>query len=164
MALTPSFGIVLRFFSSRSPITSPIKGPPASIERVDNLAAFSLGCGLPSRSIAPKSALIGDAAHRVHPRAGQGVNLGFGDVSCLVSLLEESAKRGEPLLGYEESVLSDYETERLRHNLTTMAAIDGLQKLYCTDNTVAILARSLGFQLFDFNSSVKILAMNQAGR
>ena len=162
--LNLGIGSVLRFFSSRSPITSAIKGPPASIERVDNLAAFPLGCGMPNRSIAPKSVLIGDAAHRVHPLAGQGVNLGFGDVSCLVSLLEESAKRGEPLLGYEESVLSDYETERFRHNLPTMAAIDGLQKLYCTDNTVAILARSLGLQLFDFNSSVKRLAMNQAAR
>ena len=162
--LNMAFGTALRYFSSKPPITSHIKGPPAMIEKVENLAAFPLGCGLPNRSIAPKTALIGDAAHRVHPLAGQGVNLGFGDVSCLVTLLEDSAKRGEPFLGYQDNVLSEYETQRLRHNLPTIAAIDGLQKLYCTDNTLAVLARSLGLQLFDSNTFLKASTMAQAGR
>ena len=162
--LNMGIGSLLRHFSSRSPITSPIKGPPASIEQVDNLAAFPLGCGLPNRCIGPKTALIGDAAHRVHPLAGQGVNLGFGDVNCLVNLLQQSVGRGEPFLGYEESVLSEYETQRLRHNLPTIAAIDGLQKLYCTDNIFAILARSTGLQIIDSNPSLKGIAMSQAGR
>ena len=108
--------------------------------------------------------MIGDAAHRVHPLAGQGVNLGFGDVSSIVDLLEQGVKRGEPFLGYEENVLSEYETERLRHNLPTMAAIDGIQKLYCTDNVFAVLARSAGLQIFDASTTLKGIAMSQAGR
>ena len=162
--LNMGIGALLRYFSSRSPITAPIKGPPVSIERVDNLAAFPLGTGLPNRCIGPKTALIGDAAHRMHPLAGQGVNLGFGDVACMIQVLEESVKRGEPFLGYNENVLSEYETQRLRHNLPTMAAVDGLQQLYCTDNILAILARSAGLQIIDSNSTLKGLAMAQAGR
>jgi ubiquinone biosynthesis monooxygenase Coq6 len=162
--LNMGIGALLRYFSSRSPITAPIKGPPVSIERVDNLAAFPLGTGLPNRCIGPKTALIGDAAHRMHPLAGQGVNLGFGDVACMIQVLEESVKRGEPFLGYDENALSEYETQRLRHNLPTMAAVDGLQQLYCTDNILAILARSAGLQIIDSNNTLKGLAMAQAGR
>ena len=163
-AVNTGIGAALRYITSRDPITASIKGPNAPIKRVDNLAAFPLGSGLPNRCIGPKTALIGDAAHRVHPLAGQGVNLGFGDVSSIVDLLEQSVKRGEPFLGYEENVLSEYETERLRHNLPTMAAIDGIQKLYCTDNVFAVLARSAGLQIFDASATLKGIAMSQAGR
>ena len=45
-----------------------------------------------------------------------------------------------------------------------MAAIDGLQQLYCTDNILAILARSAGLQIIDANNTLKGLAMAQAGR
>ena len=157
-------GSLLRFVASRPSITTSIRGPPVSIQQVDNLAAFPLGTGLPNRCIDSKVALVGDAAHRVHPLAGQGVNLGFGDVACLIKLLEESAKVGEPFLGYDESVLSEYETQRLRHNLPTMAAIHGLQNLYCTDNILSVLARSVGLQIIDANDSLKGIAMKQAGR
>ena len=162
--LNTGIGAILRSFTHKSPLTASIKGPPVSIQRVDNLAAFPLGSGLPNRCIGAKTALVGDAAHRVHPLAGQGVNLGFGDVSCMVDLLEEGVKRGEPFLGYNENILSEYETKRLRHNLPTMAAIDGLQKLYCTDNILAVLARSAGLQVVSANKTLKDFAMAQAGR
>ena len=55
----------------------------------------------------------------------QGVNLGFGDVASLASCVEDSLREGGRL-GQRE-YLAQYETERQRHNLTTMVGIDGLQ-------------------------------------
>lgn len=88
------------------------------------------------------------------------MNLGFGDADCLVRTLTDGVRRGRPLA--DHVTLCEYETQRLRHNLPTMAAIDGLQKLYCTDNPLFVLARSLGLQVVNSNSSLKSLALNQA--
>ena len=68
---------------------------------------------------------------------------------------------GDPLL---ERLLVGRETHRLRHNLPTIAAIDGLQKLYCTDNIFATLARSTGLQIVDSSPLLKGIATAQAGR
>ncbi|CAG2061865.1 unnamed protein product, partial [Timema podura] len=86
-----------------------------------------------------------DAAHRVHPLAGQGVNLGFGDVKCLTELLAESVYSGQNI--GSKSPLLCYETSRQRHNVSTMLAIDGLQKLYSTEAAPIVVLRSLGLQL-----------------
>merc|ERR550519_1462598 len=107
---------------------------------VANRAAFPLGFGHSTRYIGPRTVLIGDAAHRVHPLAGQGVNLGFGDVATLAEVVEGMVVDGGGL-GHQE-YLCQYETERQRHNLLTMAGVDSLQKLYCTDNIPLVLARS----------------------
>jgi len=104
--------------------------------------------------------LVGDAFHRVHPLAGQGVNLGFGDADCLIRTLANGLRNGRPLGDYP--TLCDYETERMRHNLPTMAAIDGLQRLYCTDNPMFAMARSLGLQVVNSNTNLKRFALNQA--
>merc|ERR1719376_1195663 len=152
-------GSIIRNFNMNSRITKPVKPPP--IASVDNLAAFPLGSGLPERAASKEgTVLCGDAFHRIHPLAGQGVNLGFGDAEALVQALSEGVRMGRALGEY--ATLCNYETRRMRHNLPMMAAVDSLQKLYCTDNPFFVLARSLGLQVVNSNSTLKSLALNQA--
>ncbi|PNF22636.1 Ubiquinone biosynthesis monooxygenase COQ6, mitochondrial [Cryptotermes secundus] len=123
-------------------------------------AAFPLGFGHATCYVGKGVALVGDAAHRVHPLAGQGVNLGFGDVKCLSELLCEAVFNGSSLGNM--SHLMKYETLRQRHNLPTMLATEGLQKLYGTTLTPVVVLRSLGLQLTHVLSPVKKMIMNYA--
>jgi len=134
---------------------------PPIVKGVMNRAAFPLGFGHSSRYIGSRTALVGDAAHRVHPLAGQGVNLGFGDVACLAEVVEGMVMEGGGL-GHHE-YLCQYETERQRHNLATMVGVDALQKLYCTDNIPLVLARSLGITATNAAGPVKNLIRQHAG-
>ena len=73
------------------------------------------------RYVAEGLALIGDAAHVIHPLAGQGVNLGFLDAAVLAEVLLSATERGERLA--DVKVLSRYERRRMPHNLALMAAM-----------------------------------------
>ncbi|RZA13532.1 MAG: 2-octaprenyl-3-methyl-6-methoxy-1,4-benzoquinol hydroxylase, partial [Proteobacteria bacterium] len=80
------------------------------------------------RYIAPGLALIGDAAHTIHPLAGQGVNLGLLDAAVLAEELLKAKQRGERLA--DPRVLSRYERRRMPHNLALMAAMEGFERLF----------------------------------
>lgn len=95
-----------------------------------------------------------DAAHRVHPLAGQGVNLGFGDVTLLVQLLAEAAMNGAPL--GDITYLRKYETLRQRYNVPIMLAIDALHRLYKGTAAPIVLVRSLGLQLTNAIPALKV--------
>ncbi|XP_020775300.1 ubiquinone biosynthesis monooxygenase COQ6, mitochondrial [Boleophthalmus pectinirostris] len=114
---------------------------------------FPLGLGHASEYIRHRVALIGDAAHRVHPLAGQGVNLGFGDVASLTHLLSQAAFNGKDLGAMQH--LLEYETERQRHNLPMMAAIDLMKRLYSTDAAPVVLLRTFGLQATNMLPTLK---------
>ncbi|XP_030642238.1 ubiquinone biosynthesis monooxygenase COQ6, mitochondrial [Chanos chanos] len=105
---------------------------------------FPLGMGHAAEYIRHRVALIGDAAHRVHPLAGQGANLGFGDVDYLTQVLSQAAFSGKDLGAMQH--LLEYETERQRHNLPMMAAIDLMKRLYSTNSAPVVLLRTFGLQ------------------
>jgi len=133
---------------------------PPVVKNVSNRAAFPLGLGHATRYVGPRVALVGDAAHRVHPLAGQGVNLGFGDVTSLTDSVERMLVDGAGLGNYR--YLCQYETHRQRHNLVTMAGIDGLQKLFCTTSTPVALARAIGLTATNAAVPIKKMIMQHA--
>ncbi|KAL3968974.1 cathepsin B [Sarotherodon galilaeus] len=114
---------------------------------------FPLGMGHASEYIRHRVALIGDAAHRVHPLAGQGVNLGFGDVASLTQILSQAAFNGKDLGAIQH--LLEYETERQRHNLPMMAAIDLMKRLYSTNAAPVVLLRTFGLQATNMLPTLK---------
>jgi len=118
---------------------------PPTVTGVTNRAAFPLGFGHSPRYIGPRTVLVGDSAHRVHPLAGQGANLGFGDVRELAERVQDMVMDGAGL-GHRD-YLKQYETARQRHNVPSMLGIDGLQKLYSTALPPVVLARSLGLSV-----------------
>lgn len=128
---------------------------PPSVAQVlpGTRGAFPLGLGHAVHYVSPRVALIGDAAHRVHPLAGQGVNLGFGDVAALTRCLESSVLLGAPL--GDEQALYQYEKERQKYNVATMASIDGLYRLYNTAAPPLVLLRSLGLSAVNVMSPLK---------
>ncbi|PTY39007.1 hypothetical protein BGP77_09655 [Saccharospirillum sp. MSK14-1] len=86
--------------------------------------------------------LLGDAAHAIHPLAGQGVNLGFRDADVLAQ--EWGRAKRLHLSPGESAVLRRYQRRRQTHNLTTMAAMEGFKRLFGSDHPAAVLTRNLG--------------------
>jgi len=94
----------------------------------------------------PRLALVGDAAHNVHPLAGQGVNLGFRDARALSKVLGERGPQGD--CG-DYALLRRYERARREDVLAMQAATDGLQKLFNNDAVLLSRVRNLGLTLVD---------------
>jgi len=92
--------------------------------------------------VVERVALLGDAAHTIHPLAGQGVNLGFADVKALVETLSAEAKRGNDLGSL--LTLNKYQRLRKPENLVTMAAMEGFKRLFAADNVAVRLLRNMG--------------------
>lgn len=128
------------------PSGTPARQLPPSVSGVGEKSrtAFPLGLGHATEYVRQRVALIGDAAHRVHPMAGQGVNMGFSDVASLLNHLSSAAFDGRDL-GSTRHLLA-YETEQQRQNLPLMAAIDLLKRLYNTKQPPVVLLRTFGLQ------------------
>ena len=104
--------------------------------------SYPLGMMIAKNYIAPNVALIGDAAHGVHPIAGQGLNAGLRDVAALIQVLSEAKKRGEDFAS--QPVLARYQLWR-RFDATALAvATDGFNRLFSNDNPILRLGRDLG--------------------
>ncbi|KAK3915313.1 Ubiquinone biosynthesis monooxygenase COQ6, mitochondrial [Frankliniella fusca] len=135
---------------------------PPSIKNVqsNSRAAFPLGSTSVSRYVNSCVALIGDAAHRVHPLAGQGVNIGFGDVRCLSHQLENAVYQGFQL--GRGPHLKIYQSERLKDTFLKMKAIHYLHSLYHTSFTPIVALRSVGLSLVHSLPFVKRELIKQA--
>lgn len=105
-------------------------------------------------------ALIGDAAHVVHPLAGQGVNLGFLDAAALAQVLLDADHRHRPLGSL--TTLRRYERWRRSENLLMLRALDGLERLFDTAWTPLARLRSTGLTLADRLGPVKYLLARHA--
>ncbi|WP_252271919.1 2-octaprenyl-3-methyl-6-methoxy-1,4-benzoquinol hydroxylase [Pseudomonas subflava] len=105
-------------------------------------------------------ALIGDAAHSIHPLAGQGVNLGFLDAAVLAEVLLHALQRGEQ--PGDVRVLSRYERRRMPHNLAMMAAMEGFERLFQADPLPIRLLRNSGLNWVDELPDAKALFVRRA--
>jgi 2-octaprenyl-6-methoxyphenol hydroxylase len=104
--------------------------------------AYPLGLSLAHRMVGERLALLGDAAHAVHPVAGQGLNQGLRDSAALAQVLVEARRRGEDV--GRKDVLLRYERWR-RFDATTLAlATDGFTRLFSNDNAILRGLRDLG--------------------
>ena len=122
-------------------------------------AAFPLTLQRVSEMVRPRLALVGDAAHNVHPLAGQGVNLGFRDVRELIAVLRG---RGVQIDCGDYALLRRYERARREDVVTLQLATDGLQKLFANDNAWLARARNVGMNLVDALGPLKKMLVQRA--
>ncbi|MBV9756530.1 MAG: FAD-dependent monooxygenase, partial [Alphaproteobacteria bacterium] len=122
--------------------------------------SYPLGAMHAHRYYATRLALVGDAAHAIHPIAGQGLNLGFRDVAALAELVIAAVARGDD--PGDAALLRDYQRRRRGANLLMLAATDGLDRLFSTNFPPVRVARRLGIAAVDRAPALKRLFIRQA--
>ncbi|KAF7969689.1 hypothetical protein HWV62_26204 [Athelia sp. TMB] len=137
-------------------VTAVHAGTAASFPLRYNHADAYIGEGRGARSV-----LVGDAAHTVHPLAGQGLNMGLGDVQALVSAIEAAVRTGGDVGSH--TALLPYARAQWAPNHTLMSAIDKLHKLYASTFEPVVWARSVGLEVLNELDGVKGAVMGGAG-
>lgn len=103
---------------------------------------YPLGLTIANSFVAERLALVGDAAHGMHPIAGQGLNAGLRDVGALAQVLGEAARRGEDFAAPD--VLARYQQWRRFDTATLAAVTDATNRLFSNDNPLLRLGRDIG--------------------
>ncbi|KAL8734161.1 MAG: hypothetical protein Q9166_001646 [cf. Caloplaca sp. 2 TL-2023] len=136
---------------------------PQMVESVQqgSIASFPLRYRQADSYISSRVALIGDAAHTVHPLAGQGLNMGLADVQSLANTIEYTVKHGGDI--GDEMYLGKYNNEMWVQNNRMLGVTDKLHKLYGVGWAPLIGIRRLGLKMMDQLGPVKGWLMKQAG-
>lgn len=114
------------------------------LEQITPPAAFPLRLIRVPQTVARRLVLVGDAAHGIHPLSGHGINLGFQDVQCLVSLLEEAQPWRD--IG-ELPFLLRYQRARREETYLMQTATDRLHRLFCQKQPVVRSMRNVGLNV-----------------
>lgn len=122
---------------------------------------YPLSLSLAERMSAPRVALLGDAAHGIHPIAGQGLNLGLKDAAALAQVLVDAARLGEDIGG--EAVLDRYGAWRRFDNTMLAAATDAFTRLFSNDIPIVRLARGAGMAMVNRMGPARRFFMQEAG-
>ncbi|NBW07920.1 MAG: FAD-dependent oxidoreductase [Caulobacteraceae bacterium] len=122
---------------------------------------YPLSLELAEKLTAPRTALLGDAAHGVHPVAGQGLNMGLKDAAALAEVLIEAVRLGEDF--GSEMVLDRYARWRRFDNAALAAGFDGFVRLFSNDLPPVRLARDLGMAAVNRIGPLRRAFMREAG-
>ncbi len=122
---------------------------------------YPLSLQVAERLTAPRTAILGDAAHAVHPVAGQGLNMGLRDAAALAEVLVEAIRLGEDI--GSEIVLDRYARWRRFDNATLAAGFDGFVRLFSNDIAPVRLARDLGMAAVNRIAPLRRMFMQEAG-
>lgn len=141
-------------------LTEALEGRLGEVSVTSQRAAFPLRMQQAEAYCAPRLALVGDAAHVIHPLAGQGVNLGFGDAAHLLDVLQQTRQAGRDL--GEHRRLRRYERARKAEDALMATATDGLNRLYASDNPLIQLGRRQGSRLVNLLTPLKSALIQQA--
>jgi ubiquinone biosynthesis UbiH/UbiF/VisC/COQ6 family hydroxylase len=120
---------------------------------------FPLALIRPHAITAPRVALVGDAAHVIHPLAGHGMNLGFADIATLLNVLREREAYRD--CG-DARVLGRYARARKEDILAMQLATDGLERLFSSDFEPLRIARNIGLNLVNSLPVIKRMLMSHA--
>ncbi len=118
-----------------------------TVRLVSQRAIFPLMAAHAKQYLGERIVLVGDAAHRIHPLAGQGLNLGLGDIAVLAEVLVEASQRQKDIGAFK--ILRRYERWRRGSNALMLGAMDGFKRLFGSDNGVVQSLRNFGLELTD---------------
>jgi 2-octaprenyl-6-methoxyphenol hydroxylase len=135
-------------------------GRLGKITLIGGRQSWPLSMHLARAYVADRFALIGDAAHGVHPIAGQGLNLALRDSAALAEVLIDAARLGLDIGNAE--VLTRYERWRRFDSAVSTATFDGLNRLFSSDNTVMRAVRDAGLGLVDRMPTIKQMFVTEA--
>ena len=131
-----------------------------AIKVASKVQAFPLGLRLARDFVRPRFALAGDAAHGIHPIAGQGLNLGFKDAAALAETVIEADRLGQDFGSLD--VLERYQMWRRFDTVQMGVVTDVLNRLFSNDNTVLRSVRTVGLGMVDRLPGLKKYFINQA--
>jgi 2-octaprenyl-6-methoxyphenol hydroxylase len=114
---------------------------------------YPLSLSLANALVANRVALVGDAAHGIHPIAGQGLNAGVRDIAALAEVLADAARRGEDIGSV--AVLDRYQQWRRFDNMSLAIATDAFNKLFSNDSSLLRSVRDIGMGLINSVPSLR---------
>lgn len=144
----------------KNALTQAFKLPADEIIDVSERRCFPLVAQHARRYVSPGIALVGDAAHSVHPLAGQGVNIGFKDAETLTGIIETAVQNGRSAGSLQ--ILSKYERQRRGENLLMQQTLSSLNTLFTSSLPGLATIRELGLRIVDHNHLLKRCLMRQA--
>lgn len=133
---------------SEDPSNTYFATPPPITKIIGPRMSFDLTLSQAKNYVMPRVALVGDAAHTIHPMAGQGLNLGLGDVSVLAREIRRAQETGMDFSGGPNNLfLSQYEKERQLASSLVMGGIQFLHWSFGFESGLGINSRSIGMNL-----------------
>jgi len=135
--------------------------PPVITEICNKRRSFPLSMAQANQFVAPRVALIGDAAHNIHPLAGQGLNLGLTDAAYLSNVIVKNLRTGNDI--GNQDLLKEYEASSMNLNSTMMYSLEYIKRMYeSNDNGPAVFLRNIATGAINNLTPMKSLFVDAA--